>query len=247
MLITSRQNPLVRHIRRLGADAAYRREQGQYLADGRKLLTEALRSGAVPKLVAVADGVSAPRLPDVTGVITVPAALMEAISPLESPQGILFACAIPAPPPAPPDNGRWLYLDRLQDPGNIGSILRTAEAFAINGVLLSPGCADPFGPKTIRAAMGAAFRIPTGIVSRETLLAGPLPFIVADMDENAVSAGEAVVENCIIALGNEGQGIDPELKNRADAVISIPMPGRAQSLGVAAAAAILCWEMSKSR
>ncbi|MDR0325384.1 MAG: RNA methyltransferase [Oscillospiraceae bacterium] len=236
MLITSRQNPLVKHIRRLGADAAYRREQGLYLADGRKLLDDALRSGVRIAQAVFTEGISPPALSD-TEVITVPKELMGAISPLETPQGVLFVCPIPAPPPAP-RSGRWLLLDRVQDPGNVGSILRTAEAFGLDGVLLFPGCADPFSPKAVRASMGAVFRLPVGNAE------STLPLMVADIDGPAVSV---FPKDCVVALGNEGQGVSPELKSRADAIISIPMPGRAESLGVAAAAAILCWEMSKCR
>jgi len=244
MFITSRQNPVIKHIRRLGADAAYRREQGVYLADGRKLLEDALRGGAVPKQVLLAEGVSAPALPETVQAVTVPAALMDSVSPLESPQGVLFICEIPAPPPAPPQRGRWFLLDRVQDPGNVGSILRTAEAFALSGVYLTSGCADPFSVKAVRAAMGATFRLTVGTVPVEALLSGPLPLVVADMDGKAIS-GEP--KDCIVALGSEGQGISPELRKRADHVISIPTPGKAESLGVAAAAAIIAWEMRECR
>ena len=243
MTITSRQNPLIKHIRRLGADAAYRREQGLYLADGRKLLDDALRSGVCVKQAVFTEGVPIPPMPGAE-IITVPNALMGAVSTLETPQGVLFVCPIPPPPP-PPRSGRWLLLDRLQDPGNVGSILRTAEAFALDGVYLTPGCADPFSIKAVRAAMGATFRLPVGIVSMETLLSGGLPLYAADMDGNAIVVDKADYTDCIVVLGSEGRGISPELRNRADKVISIPMPGKAESLGVAAAAAIICWEMRK--
>lgn len=245
MTITSRVNPLIKHVKRLGADAPYRRSQNAYLCDGRKLLTDAQRSGVTPLTVILAEGVDTPFLPKETQIVTVPTVLMDAISPLESPQGVLFVCPMPEPPPVPPERGRWLLLDRLQDPGNIGSILRTAEAFALDGVLLTPGCADPFNPKSVRAAMGAAFRLPIGTVSFEMLLSGSLPLYAADIADNAVPVDRAEYTNCIVALGNEGQGISPELRRRADKIISIPMRGGAESLGVAAAAAVIVWEMAK--
>ncbi|MDR0294566.1 MAG: RNA methyltransferase [Oscillospiraceae bacterium] len=241
MFITSRQNPLIKHLRRLGADAAYRREQGLFLADGRKLLDDVLKSGVVPCQVVAAEGVPLPQLPDAAKLAAVPAALMDAVSPLESPQGVLFVCGIPAPPPAPPRSGRWLLLDRLQDPGNVGSILRTAEAFALDGVYLTPGSADPFSPKAVRAAMGATFRLSAGFAPVEELLSGPLPLAVADMGGGNLSGLE---NDCIVALGSEGQGIAPGLKRKANRILSIPMPGKAESLGVAAAAAIICWAWS---
>ncbi|MCL2003050.1 MAG: RNA methyltransferase [Oscillospiraceae bacterium] len=234
--VVSRQNPLIRHIRRLGADAAYRRESGRCLADGRKLLAEALRSGVSPETVVVTEGAALPELPG-ADIIAVPEGLMDFISPLEAPQGVLFVCPVPPPPPAPV-KGRWLLLDCVQDPGNVGSILRAAEAFGLSGVLLTPGCADPFGPKALRASMGAAFRLPIGKADTA------LPLIAADMDGEPLSA-RALPADCAVVLGSEGRGVSLELKTRAERVVSLPMRGKAESLGVAAAAAILCWEMSK--
>jgi TrmH family RNA methyltransferase len=231
-LIASRQNPLIRHFRRLGKDAGYRRETGLYLADGRKLLADALRSGIVPEQIIVTGP---PREMPAAETVTVTKELMEYISPLETPQGVMFVCPLPPRPPAP-RSGRWLLIDRVQDPGNVGSILRTAEAFGLDGVLLTDGCADPFSPKAVRAAMGATFRLPIGKAELS------LPLIVADMDG---TAGFEFPEDCIVALGSEGQGVSPEIKKRAAKTVSIPMPGKAESLGVAAAAAIFCWEMSR--
>ena len=243
--ITSRQNPLIKHIRKLCADAAYRREVGLYVADGWKLLDDALRSGVVPQTVVAAEKAVLPALPPETRVITVPNALMDSLSFTDTPQGVLFTCKIPTPPSVP-ERGRWLLLDRIQDPGNVGSILRTAEAFGLDGVLLTNGCADPFSPKAVRAAMGATFRLtvlcrgdfqsPVGVHST------PLPLIITDM------GGETVREfprDCVVILGNEGAGVSAELREMASRTISIPMKGKAESLGVAAAAAVICWEMSK--
>jgi len=241
--ITSRQNPLIKHIRKLCADAAYRREVGLYVADGWKLLDDALRSGVVPETLVAAEKAVLPALPAETQIITVPDALMDSLSLTDTPQGVLFACKIP-PAVSEPERGRWLLLDRIQDPGNVGSILRTAEAFGLDGVLLTNGCADPFGPKAVRAAMGATFRLPIG--SSPIIRCGsqppPLPLVITDM------GGEPVSEfprDCIVVLGNEGAGVSAELREMASRTISIPMKGKAESLGVAAVGAILCWEMSK--
>lgn len=240
MRVTSRQNPLMKRIRRLGYDPAYRRETGLFLADGRKLLDNA--PGIVPRWVVVSDGAEVPPLPDATEIISVPPELMESLSPLDTPQGILFVCPIPAPPPLPPERGRWLLLDRLQDPGNVGSILRTAEAFALDGVMLTEGCADPFSPKAVRASMGAVFRLPIAFASVNAL--GSLPLLAADIGEYAVPIGEMRYKDCIVALGNEGQGLSPGLLKKAEKVITIPMRGGAESLGVAAAAAVICYSLS---
>ncbi|MDR1669815.1 MAG: RNA methyltransferase [Oscillospiraceae bacterium] len=239
--VTSRRNPLIKTLRRLGADPAFRRAEGLFLADGRKLLDEALREGFSPRRVIVSDGTELPALPDTTDVTVVPPGVMGAASPLSSPQGILFTCPIPSPPPLPPQRGKWLLLDRLQDPGNVGSVLRTAEAFALDGVLLTEGCADPFSPKAVRASMGAVFRLPIAPVSVSAL--GPLPLYAADIGENATPVRDIQFGDCVVALGNEGRGLRPELLRKAKKVITIPMRGRAESLGVAAAAAVICCHM----
>jgi TrmH family RNA methyltransferase len=239
MHITSRQNPKLKYIKKLGAGPAFRRSEGLYAADGRKLLEDALRSGVVPEQVILTEGAGVPELPPGTEVITVPGDVMDSLSLTETPQGVLFICRLPVPPP-PPEKGRWLLLDRIQDPGNTGSILRTAEAFGLDGVLLAPGCADPFSPKAVRASMGAIFRLP--VLPYADAQCAPLQFIVTDMGGEPLSAFPG---DCIVVLGNEGDGVSPELRERADKVVSIPMKGKAESLGVAAAAAILCWEMSK--
>jgi TrmH family RNA methyltransferase len=237
MHITSRQSPRLKYLKKLGANPAFRRSEGLYLADGPKLLGDALKSGTVPVLVVHTQGLELPELPSGTEVHTVPKDLMDNLSLTDTPQGVLFACKIPPPPPLP-EKGQWLLLDRVQDPGNVGSILRTAEAFGLDGVMLAPGCADPFSPKAVRAAMGAVFRLP--VFCGGSL--PPLPMIVT------VPGGEAIGEiprDCVVVLGNEGQGISAELREQASRGVSIPMKGGAESLGVAAVAAILCWEMQK--
>ena len=159
--ITSRTNALMVHIRKLGSSRAHRREAGEYLGDGVKLLDEAVRWGASLTAVVHTADVPLPELGPAVRVAEVPVELMRSISPMETPQGVLFLARQPSQEPPERLSGcRYLALEGVQDPGNVGTILRTADAFGADGLFLLPGCADPFGPKAVRASMGAVFRLP---------------------------------------------------------------------------------------
>ena len=174
--ITSRRNPLLEQVRRLDT-AALRRKAGVFLCDSPKLVGEAVQHGVSVQCVIAADGVAFPEgLPENVRRVTVPADVMASVSPMPTPQGMLALCALPdMAAPARLSPGRYVVLDGVQDPGNVGAVLRTADAFGCTGALLLPGCADPYGPKTLRAAMGAVFRLPLYAVGLEDL-----PRLLAD-------------------------------------------------------------------
>ena len=154
-IITSRQNPLCTHLRKLAASASYRRQRGEFLCDSPKLLKEALLWGAEVRTVVATAGVDLPELPLGVRQVEVPADVMKSVSPMETPQGTLFTCAIHTEPlPEMLAGRRYVVLDTLQDPGNVGTILRTADAFHADGMFLVNGCADLYNPKTLRATMG---------------------------------------------------------------------------------------------
>ena len=159
--ITSRKNPLLEHIRRLDS-GPYRRQCGAFLCDSPKLVDEALRHGVTVTCVVVSDGVALPEhLPEGVRCVSVPADVMASLSPQRTPQGMLAVCALPdTVPPAVLSPGRYIVLDGVQDPGNVGTVLRTADAFGCTAALLLPGCADLYSLKTLRASMGAVFRLP---------------------------------------------------------------------------------------
>ena len=170
--ITSRQNPLCTHLRKLSSSAAYRRQCGEFLCDSPKLLQEALLWGSELHTVVVTAGTEAPPLPKGVRLVEVPADVMKSVSPMETPQGTLFICAIHTEPlPEMLAGRRYVVLDTLQDPGNVGTILRTADAFHADGMFLVNGCADLYNPKTLRATMGAVFRCPVWTVGAEELSA----------------------------------------------------------------------------
>ncbi len=173
--------------------------------------------------------------------------LSDYISDTKTPQG-LFAVAERFGAPIPKNPQRIVVLDGIQDPGNVGTIIRSAEAFGFDGVLYSPNCADVFTPKTLRASMGSVFRVPTQFYSCTENLRGWLrEFTVfgAMLDDTAKRLGEVEFpEKTAVVIGSEGSGISQELAAMCDEKIYIPIKG-AESLNAAMAAAVLLWELSK--
>ena len=178
--ITSRSNGLLVHMKKLAASAAYRREQGVYLCDSPKLLAEALKWHAPVREIAVTADVPLPPLPETVRAVEIPEDVMSSISPMKSPQGALFTVTLPetAVPEALPGS-RYMVLDGVQDPGNVGTILRTLDAFDFDGLLLLEGCADPWSVKTVRSSMGAVFRRPVWCLKAAQRMFVPCRWIAA--------------------------------------------------------------------
>lgn len=243
--ITSRHNPLMGHIRKLAGSAAYRRATGEFLCDSPKLLQEALLWQA--EITAVVTISPLPRLPEHIRQVQVPEDVMSSISPVKTPQGVLFTCRLPQLPlPRSLTGRRYVLLDGVQDPGNVGTILRTLDAFDADGLLLTGGCADPYGWKAVRSSMGAVFRRPIYFGSPEELAAllhrSDLPLYGAALREDTVDARQADYTRCTLAIGSEGRGLSREVLDLCDQTIRIPMSDRCESLNAAIAAAVLLWE-----
>lgn len=243
--ITSRHNPLMGHIRRLAGSAAYRRATGEFLCDSPKLLQEALLWQA--EITAVVTISPLPRLPEHIRQVQVPEDVMASISPVKTPQGVLFTCRLPQLPlPQTLTGRRYVLLDGVQDPGNVGTILRTLDAFDADGLLLTGGCADPYGWKAVRSSMGAVFRRPIYSGSPEELAAllhrSDLPLYGAALREDTVDARQADYTRCTLTIGSEGRGLSREVLNLCSQTIRIPMSDRCESLNAAIAAAVLLWE-----
>ena len=243
--ITSRHNPLMGHIRRLAGSAAYRWETGEFLCDSPKLLQEALLWQA--EITAVVTISPLPRLPEHIRQVQVPGDVMASISPVRTPQGVLFTCRLPQLPlPQTLTGRRYVLLDGVQDPGNVGTILRTLDAFDADGLLLTGGCADPYGWKAVRSSMGAVFRRPIYSGTPEELAAllhrSDLSLYGAALREDTVDARQADYTRCVLAIGSEGRGLSREVLDLCDQTIRIPMSDRCESLNAAIAAAVLLWE-----
>ncbi len=245
--ITSRHNALLTHLRKLASSRAYREECGEYLGDGTKLLFEALGWNAPLKTVVASEGVELPELPAGVRAVRVSGELMRSVSPAETPQGALFTAAIMREPlPEKLDGARYLVLDGVQDPGNVGTILRTADAFECGGVFLVNACADLYNPKTVRATMGAVFRQRVWTCAAEELAAllraSDIPLYGAALRGDTVSLRDVRLERAALAVGSEGKGLSAEVLALCDATVKIPMSARCESLNAATAAAILLWE-----
>lgn len=263
MLIQSRDNPLVRDYVRLSENRAHRTRTGRFVLEGARLAKDALCSGARIE-TAFFTAEAAQKYPDLlrectqksirTVAVTPPVA--EKLAGTKTPQGV-FCTAFMLDKASFLDtingNGLFLALENIQDPGNLGTMLRSAEAFGLDGVLLSPGCADLWSPKTVRAGMGASFRLNSSAVPDFTaaLLAlrgrgFPVLGAVADAGAPDVRAQD-FSRGCAVVIGNEGNGLTPECRAACSGLVTIRMLGRAESLNAAAAAAVLMWEMTRGR
>ena len=242
--ITSRKNPLLQQVRKLLSSRKERQLSGLFVADGTKLLEEAVRWWPGLETVILTDGVQA-QIPDAVRTVYVPEDVMESISPMRTPQGALFICRLPETEVFSAKPG-MLLLDGIQDPGNLGTILRTADALDIPVALLD-GCADPYSHKVVRASMGAVFR--TKIMQADWKTAADacknagIPVAVTALSERAKDLRQTTLKQMAVVIGSEGQGVRQELIDSADAELIIPMNPHCESLNAAIAAAIVMWQM----
>ena len=249
--ITSRANPLCTHLRKLASDRAYRRKCGEFLCDSPKLLEEILLRGGDLRIVVRTEGAVLPPIPAGVRQVMVPADVMKSVSPAQTPQGVLAVCAVRAPAlPETLPGKRYVVLDGVQDPGNVGTILRTADAFRADGMFLVNGCADLYNPKTVRATMGAVFRCPVWNCDipdlRRLLTNSGLPLYGAALRADTVDARTLDYSRCAIAIGSEGKGLSQELLAVCEQTALIPMSDHCESLNAAMAATVLLWEAARN-
>ena len=242
--ITSRKNPLLQQVKKLLSSRKEREQAGLFVSDGTKLLEEAVKYDLGLHTVILSDGVEA-EIPDHVRLVRVPGDVMASISPMQSPQGALFLCRLPDPQPLEVKPGMVL-LDGIQDPGNLGTMLRTADALDIPLCLLE-GCADPYSHKVVRSSMGAVFRRPVIRATWEQVSSAcreaGIPVAVTALSDRAKDLRQADLKNMAVVIGSEGQGVRQEILQSADAELIIPMNPRCESLNAAVAATIVMWQM----
>lgn len=242
--ITSRKNPLLQQVKKLLTSKKARQEAGLFVFDGTKLLEEAVRYCPGLDTVILSEGVQA-QVPEGVRLVRVPQDVMASISPMSTPQGALMLCRLPQSRPFAPQPGT-LLLDGIQDPGNLGTILRTADALDIPVALLE-GCADPYSHKVVRSSMGAVLRRDvvqtTWEEAAKALTEAGIPVAVTALNDQARDIRQAKLGAMAVVIGSEGQGVRPEILNSAAHALIIPMNSHCESLNAAVAATIVMWQM----
>ena len=244
--ITSRKNPLLQQVKKLLTSKKARSEAGLFVSDGTKLLQEAIRWWPGLDTVILSQDVEVD-IPEGVRTVVVPKDVMESISPMQTPQGALFLCRLPEEKPFVPKPG-MLLLDGIQDPGNLGTILRTADALEIPVALLE-GCADPYSHKVVRSSMGAVFRMEVFQTTWQTVKSAcaeaQIPIAVTALSDTAQDLRQAPLQTMAVVIGSEGQGVRDEILTCAQHSLIIPMNPHCESLNAAVAAAIVMWQMKQ--
>jgi TrmH family RNA methyltransferase len=250
--VSSRDNPLLVRVRKLGADPGAYRKLGEVWLEGDHLCSAfAQRGGRAVQAIVSSAGWEQPALRDLASqaaaVAIVPAELMAGLSTLESPPEIGFVVTTPTAPALAPDQPS-VVLDRLQDAGNVGAILRSASAFGFTQVLALKGTAALWSPKVLRAGMGAHFalRLVEGLEA-EALAALQLPMLATSSHAAQALHEVRLPWPCAWVLGHEGRGVSAALQSRCTQSLRIPQPGGEESLNVAAAAAVCLYESARQR
>lgn len=252
-LVRSRSNPRVRRWQRLLRDARQRRSEGRVLIEGPHLVASYLDHGGTPRAVIVSE--SGSRRPEVATLlrragmapVELADALFALIADTEAPAGIAAEIALPRAAASLETSQGCLFLDGIQDAGNVGAILRSAAAFGVQDVVLARGCADPWSPRVLRAAMGGHFAVR---ITHGDPLADALARFGGTVVCTAPRGGTPLTALDLRGrigwiLGAEGRGVSAALAARADVTATIPMPGSAESLNVAAAAAVCFYERAR--
>lgn len=259
-MITSSRNPKIQWVRSLQAHPKARREAGLFVVEGVRLVEEAWQAGWHPELVLHTEGLGerGRRLVDSfqrsgAALELVSEPVMKAAGDTETPQGILAVLPL-RPLPLPAAASFVLVLDGVRDPGNVGTILRTSGAAGVEAVLLTHGSSDAFAPKVVRAAMGAHFRLSIHTLPWSEIEKylqrdpGPsLSLLLADSEGGLPYTQADFRAPLALVLGGEAKGAGEQSRRAAQARIHIPMPGQSESLNVAAAAAVLLFEVVRQR
>lgn len=258
--ISSKENKRIKYIKKLISSASFRREEGLFAVEGLRLCSDALISGAQIRSAYFSESFAdkntefigtASRSADSCCILT--DSIFSAVSDTKTPQGVLFVIKRLDKTidfDKIKDNGKVLALENVQDPVNLGTILRSAEALGIAAVVLSGECCDVYSPKVTRGSMGAVFRLP--IVITDDLPGFITEFnaygssYAAVLDRDSLTVSDCDFDGtCLTAVGNEGNGLTDQTISACTHKLFIPMRGRAESLNVSAAASIIIWEMIK--
>ncbi|MFB9886817.1 TrmH family RNA methyltransferase [Balneatrix alpica] len=246
-LIQSAHNTHFKHWKKL-LNRKEREQSGQFLVEGWHLCEEALQAGWVEKLI-VQEGAAVPQQAPWQSCepVYLPPSLFQQLCDTETPQGVLALCRQAQAALEWTALQRLLLLDGVQDPGNLGTLIRTADAAGLDGVLLSKGCVDPYNPKVLRAAQGSHFHLPLWQGCWQdwlpALRAAGIPCYGSALQQAKPYTEFSSQPRFALVMGNEGAGINPELLAQTDANLYIPLYGKSESLNVAIAAGILLYHL----
>ena len=257
-IITSLQNPQVKIWRSLNRSRAARVEAGLFLAEGEHMAGEAVKENKARTLLmdsGVRDRYAAlAEIASRQGVLVqeVSSHVMQALCDAKTPQGVIAVCDYPGDAPPPNLGGMLVALDGVQDPGNVGTVIRTMDAAGYTCLLMDEKTADPYSPKALRATMGGAFRVPA-------LRCGDLPKALRGLAQQGfeIAAGDLRGEDffhrrkakdkiCVV-IGNEGQGVSPQVLDECTMRLKIPILGGAESLNAAVAGAIMMYDFIREK
>ena len=249
--INSERNPLLKHVRKLLRSQRERRNEKKTLIDGAHLVAAyAERFGLEGTVILVSEtGLRSAEIHSLVErsrgrIVELPDRILGKLSPVATPSGLIAVVTIPRLQPDPASTPFWLLLDGVQDPGNLGAILRTAAATGVTRAILSASCADVWSPKCLRGGMGAQFVLP---ITDHADLAAELAHFDGLTLATAPRAGRALFETALtgplaLVFGSEGAGLSQSLRDAAQATLHVPMNGKIESLNVAAAVAMVCYE-----
>ncbi len=255
-VIESKENSLIKLISHLQASSKARRENGLFVLEGLRIAKDAFDNGIQFDKLIVSETAFNKLYDDIINLsenssecIKITDSLFKKISDTKSPQGIIAVCKLPKNGISNIDkNGRYIALENVADPSNLGAIARTAEALGVSGIILSAGGCDPYSPKALRSSMGTLLRVPLIILDDFANEINTLTLktyaCVVEKEAESITDIDFTYGSAVI-IGNEANGISEETKAVCDRLITIKMKGSAESLNAAAAAAISIWEMMK--
>ena len=251
MVITSKENELVKHIRKL-RDKKYRDEAGEFIVEGTKMIEEAVRENAKIKMIVVCEELNQnPLRKEILykiakeKIIYVNDKIFKVLTDVTTPQGILAVIEKSKDNEIDFSKDLFLVLDNIQDPGNMGTILRTADSVLLTQIIVPKGNADCYNPKVVRSTMGAIFRVKVIEVENlaktiKEMKKHKIQILATDLATDETIYDVSYKKSAIV-IGNEGNGVSKEVLELADKKIKIPMPGKTESLNAAVATGIILY------
>lgn len=255
--ISSKDNQLIKFVSQLQTSSKHRKLNNSFVLEGLRICDDAYQNNIKFDKLIVTKSAFEKYSEYVKRFSTVSDScyflkeeLFKKISDTNSPQGIIAIAKLPEITKTISKTGRYIALENLSDPSNLGAISRTAEALGVDGIILSSDSCDPYAPKALRSSMGTLLRMPLFIVEdlTEFIKINNLRALACVVDQNAQSISSLqFLDGDVLLIGNEANGLSEKVKMASDSCITIKMSGRAESLNAAVAASIAMWEMVKEK